>query len=401
MILPRLRTDLDFSISPLAEQPGLLIRDTYRYSDYVLVIPPPLVNLLSLFDGTSTDLELRAEIIRSLHLPESNGVADQLIQTLGTAGFLVDETYAKLKHARHLSFAQSPVREPAFAGSGYPAEIGPLQTLMQMYLTSTQPAQAGLIGIAAPHVSLEGGWQCYNAAYAHLTPDLHDRTFVVLGTSHYGQPDKFGLTRKPFKTPLGATTADDSLVAQLEAQPAALVEDYCHAVEHSIEFQVLFLQALYGPQVRVLPILCGSFGRHIGNGGLPEDDEGVKRFLGGLGEIAEREKGRLIWVLGVDMAHMGVRYGDGFAARAEQDEMAVVRERDEARITRVIASDAPGFWNLVQENRDDDDLKWCGSSAIYSFMKAVPQAKGILRRYKQWNIDEQSVVSFAGITFSD
>jgi len=66
----------------------------------------------------------------------------------------------------------------------------------------------------------------------------------------------------------------------------------------------------------------------------------------------------------------------------------------------VLASDAHGFWGLVEEN-GDDDLKWCGSSAIYSFMKAVPQARGTMRRYEQWNIDEQSVVTFAGISFSD
>jgi hypothetical protein len=34
-------------------------------------------------------------------------------------------------------------------------------------------------------------------------------------------------------------------------------------------------------------------------------------------------------------------------------------------------------------------------------MKAVPHARGTLRRYEQWNIDEKSVVSFAGISFSD
>ena len=43
-------------------------------------------------------------------------------------------------------------------------------------------------------------------------------------------------------------------------------------------------------------------------GGFPEDDEHVKRFLGTLGEIAERED-RLFWVLGVDMAHMGTVTG--------------------------------------------------------------------------------------------
>jgi hypothetical protein len=33
-------------------------------------------------------------------------------------------------------------------------------------------------------------------------------------------------------------------------------------------------------------------------------------------------------------------------------------------------------------------------------MKAVPGARGTLERYEQWNIDENSVVSFAGISFA-
>jgi predicted class III extradiol MEMO1 family dioxygenase len=98
------------------------------------------------------------------------------------------------------------------------------------------------------------------------------------------------------------------------------------------------------------------------------------------------------------MAHMGFRYGDRFAAHAEQDEMMVVSERDKLRIERVLSSDARGFWDLVKENRHDD-LKWCGSSPIYAFMKAVPGTPGTLLRYEQWNIDENSVVSFAGISF--
>ncbi|MGA9672755.1 MAG: AmmeMemoRadiSam system protein B [Terracidiphilus sp.] len=400
MILPRLRPDLDFMLSPDPNQPGLLIRDTFRYSDYMLVIPPPLISSLNFFDGIRTDLDLQTELTALLSIPESHDLATRLIESLRSAGFLVDETYARLKQARHLAFAESPVRVPVHMGSAYPSELAPLQDLMQRYLGSTESPHERVIGIAAPHVSPEGGWQCYRAAYTALTPDLRDRTFVVLGTSHYGQPDKFGLTRKPFKTPYGTTTTHASLVAELAAQPAALMEDYCHAVEHSIEFQVLFLQAIYGPEVRVLPILCGSFGRHVHEGAFPEDNDDVNRFLGALGEIADREKDRHIWVLGVDMAHMGMRYGDNFIARADQDQMTVVRERDQLRIDRVIASDATGFWSLVRENQDDD-LKWCGSSAIYSFMKAVPQARGTLHRYEQWNIDEKSVVSFAGISFSD
>ena len=269
---------------------------------------------------------------------------------------------------------------------------------MRRYLGRPAPSCPSLIGIAAPHVSPAGGWQSYRAAYQTLTPELRDRTFVVLGTSHYGQPGKFGLTRKPFETPFGQTGVDDLLVKELEAQPAALAEDYCHAVEHSIEFQVIFLQAIYGPQVRILPVLCGGFGKSIHERSFPETDSGVASFLAALAAIAEREKHRLFWVLGVDMAHMGKRYGDNFTAYADRGEMTDVSQRDQQRIERISAADARGFWNLVKEN--GDDLKWCGSAPLYTFMKAVPGARGTLHRYEQWNIDHQSVVTFAGISFT-
>ena len=398
MILPKLRTDLDLTPSPVSDRPGLLIRDCFRYSHANLVIPLPLVYGLKFFDGSRTDLDLHAEFTRSIQHPEISSAAGRLLEALSKAGFLQDETYAKLKEERQRDFAESPVREAAHAGTAYPKEIGPLRTVMLRYLEGPAYPQSGVIGIAAPHISPEAGWQSYRAAYNALTPDLRDHTFIVLGTSHYGPPYRFGLTRKPFETPFGRTRIDDTLVGELEGQPAAVMEDYCHAVEHSIEYQVLFLQAIYGPDVRILPILCGSFSRSIYEGGTPEDDEDVKRFLGALGEIAEREKKRMFWVLSVDMAHMGVRYGDKFSARANRDEMTAVRERDRLRIARVNSSDALGFWDLVKENRDD--LKWCGSSPIYTFMRAVPGAWGTLHRYEQWNIDERSVVSFAGISFA-
>jgi predicted class III extradiol MEMO1 family dioxygenase len=84
-------------------------------------------------------------------------------------------------------------------------------------------------------------------------------------------------------------------------------------------------------------------------------------------------------------------------ARADEGAMLAVAERDRKRIERVNAADADGFWSLVQENQDD--LKWCGSSPFYTFLKAVPNARGSLRRYQQWNIDEHSIVSFAALAF--
>jgi len=399
--LPRLRMNLDFMPSPVPDRPGLLIRDPYHYSDATLIIPPALIPCLQIMDGSHTDLELRELLVRITGDIQVGSLEEHLLQTLDAAGFFENETYEELRELRQREFAAAPVREPAHSGSGYPEDIDPLRATLNRWMHGEppHPANGHLAGIAAPHVSPEGGWQSYRAAYSALTSEYADRTFVVLGTSHYGASSKFGLTRKNYATPMGASRNDVAIVDELAAKApgAVIMEDYCHAVEHSIEFQVLFLQHLFGPDVKTVPILCGSYAESIYEGGQPEDDEDVERFLGALGEVAAREGNRLLWVLGIDMAHIGRRYGDGYTALAERGEMLTVGDRDRERIERLNAGDSRGFWDLVQQNQDD--LKWCGSAPIYTFLRAVPQARGTLRRYEQWNIDEESVVSFAGIAF--
>src|SRR5262249_36579884 len=114
-------------------------------------------------------------------------------------------------------------------------------------------------------------------------------------------------------------------------------------------------------------------------------------------ELNDRESGRLLWILGVDMAHMGARYHDPFEAIAGTGLMQEVEERDRRRIDRILAGDGAGFWELVRPNYDD--LKWCGSAPIYTFLRSFPGLQGNLLRYEQWNIDDSSVVSFAGLSF--
>ena len=388
--LPRLRGDLDFMPSPVEDSPGLLIRDSLRFSDSILVIPPPLVPALACFDGEQTELDLRATLVQITGQFDISDLEAQLSSTLSRAGFLEDEAYADLKVQRLAEFAGAPVRAPSHSGSAYPDDPSELRSTLDHWLGPQEPIP-NLLGIAAPHVSPEGGYESYRAAYRLLGPEHKDRTFVILGTSHYGAPNCFGLTRKPWATPFGEAQPNLDLIQELA--PLAAMEDYCHAVEHSIEFQVVFLQSIYGPDIRILPILCGPFTRRN-----PVDDEAVRAFLGTLGEIGAREKGKLTWVLGVDMAHMGRRYGDNFEALANQNEMLSVGGRDRDRMDRMAAGDAQGFWERIGGTRDD--LKWCGSSPIYTFLKVCPEARGTLHHYEQWNIDPASVVSFAGMSFA-
>ena len=409
--LPRLRLELDVMPSPVPEQPGLLLRDPFRYSEATLIVPPVLARCLGCFDGAQTEADLRALLARLTGQLTVTEPARHLVEALRAAAFLDDDVFAERRARRHVEFARAPTRTPAHAGSGYPDAPAPLAAKLDGYLERApaarraRPASGPLVGIAAPHVSPEGGIASYAAAYRALPAELGTRTFVILGTSHYGEPDRFGLTRKPFATPFGAATTDARLVARLAraAGDAARVEDYCHSVEHSIEFQVLFLQHLFGPKVKIVPILCGAFVEGPDAGKPPEASAQVARFLDALGELAAREAERLFFVLGVDMTHIGRRYGDPMRARAGQGKLLEVEARDRQRITRLEAGDAPGFWDLVRAGGTPetgyDDLKWCGSAPLYTFARTFPKARGDLLHYEQWNIDDASVVTFGAMSF--
>jgi AmmeMemoRadiSam system protein B len=402
--LPSLRRTLELMPSPVAESPGLLVRDPFRYAEGVLILPPPLVPCLLLFDGRHDENDLRDALARIIGAAHVESLVAHIVGTLSGGGFLEDTVFAALRDQRHAAFAQESSRGPVHAGAAYPSDADELRRLLARYLEEApppaSPPDGDLVGIAVPHVSPEGGWRSYGAGYSVLSPAHRDRTFVVLGTSHHGQPERYGLTAKPYRTPLGLTTTDDDLVRRVcgAAGDAACLEDYCHAVEHSIEFQVLFLQHLYGPAVRVVPILCGPFAQATLGGGRPEDDPAVARMLGALREIGETERDRIFWVAGVDMAHVGRRYGDRFDAEAGEGPLAEVESEDRARCTLLSSGDAGGFWAAVQ--RGGDPLRWCGASPLYTLLQAARPGGGALLHYEQWNIDPRSVVSCGALAFT-
>jgi len=380
--------------SPDPEQPGLLLRDTYGYSERVLVIPPQLVKGLQFFDGASTENDLREWLVRVTNSFDVGPQLQNLISALSESGFLEDEIYFGMRDAAHQAFADLPVRPAAFAGGAYPECPEDCRRFLDQFLEELPelPEPAGkMVGIAAPHVSYEGGWECYRDAFSALRQMGPDRTYIILATSHYGEPEKFGVTRKPYQTPLGETTPANELLDELKAlAPDALIEeDYCQVMEHSAEFHVLWLQYLFGPNVKVLPILVGACFADS-----PEVSPHLKALYDGLAALAQKHGDELGWVLSIDMAHMGPRYGDEMEY---QEGNAGIEELDQLRVSALAEGDIAKFWANVRTN--DDPWKWCGSAPLYTFFRALPGVKSEMLRYGHWNIDEASVVSFAGMRF--
>ena len=416
-VLPTLRRALDIMPSPETDRPGLLLRDPLHYTNTVLYVPPTWALALRCLDGEHTGLDVQEILTRATGTLVFSDEVREFVGVLRQQGFLETEEFHRLREQRHKEFREQHERPTAHAGTAYPASAAEIRSTFEEYFRGVDVDEGlsdNLLGVAAPHVSPEGGRNCYAETYRRLAafPALAQRTFIVLGTSHWGAPEKFGLTHKPFVTPLGTLRVDDELVDWLEQRGGGAInpEDYCHAIEHSIEFQCVFLQHALGPELKIVPILCGPLGESpqsenadpacgvsATSGGAAENDQDTECFLGALGELAEKHKDRLFWVLGIDLAHLGRRYGSPFTALANRGQMVEVADQDRRRLELVCAGDSRGFLELVKVGRDE--LNWCGYSTLYTFMRAVGRVRGRVLRYEQWNIDLQSVVSFASLEF--
>jgi len=405
--LAPLRRDLDFFPSPDPARPGLIIQDRNRFSTHQLIVPPVFVQVLALFDGENSAADLAAGLTRVSGDPDSADAAAHIEDALSRAGFLEDQVFAAMKEERLREWRAVDILPYSHAGGpNYPDDSAELiETFDSWFQAVPSPDARPLRAIASPHASPGAAKRSYAQAYKALASSLSkeqaaDKTFVILGTSHYGDIDRLGVTRKDFDTPMGRAMVNQNLLSELKAQGGAGIadEDYYFSLEHSVEFQVVFLQYLYGPGLKILPLLCGSFAHSIYRGGPPEQSSDVQRYLDALRGLDEKHGENLVWVLGVDMAHIGRRYGDDAPAEANAGAMLAVEEKDRRRIASLNAGAAEEFWAQVQETQDP--LKWCGSAPFYTYLRAMPSARGELLDYEHWQIDEESVVSYGAMRFA-
>jgi hypothetical protein len=100
------------------EQDGqrmIALRDPAGFTDQVAVLPLPLLDLVSLFDGEHSVAEIQ-DLIRTRHGegPTAEQIGN-LIESLDEAGFLESERFEARREAIDEKFRQSPVRPAAHA----------------------------------------------------------------------------------------------------------------------------------------------------------------------------------------------------------------------------------------------------------------------------------------------
>ena len=136
-------------------------------------------------------------------------------------------------------------RPPAVAGMFYPAAAATLQsTVDELLATAPAVAMSQPKAIIAPHAGYIYSGPTAARVYAALAPWRRTiRRVVLLGPTHRVAVRGLALpTCRNFATPLGTIPLDAAAMTQLDALPQVSRNDPAHALEHSLEVHLPFLQ---------------------------------------------------------------------------------------------------------------------------------------------------------------
>ncbi|TMI89800.1 MAG: AmmeMemoRadiSam system protein B [Bacillati bacterium ANGP1] len=409
MPVPKLRP-LDLVAGEWQGRRAVYARDYEGLLESPVLLPLPVFLVALLLDGRREIIEVQGEYARltgGTILPR--GDLDRIIQDLDAHHLLETPRLAQRRRDVEQAYRAAPHRAPAHAGVSYPADPAALAATLEGFLSAAaigrpggdgDPAPARRPrGLLAPHIDFLRGGPTYGRAYGAVGEIPAGTCAVVVGVAHAGPPAPYVLTTKGYATPGRVIEVDRPLLDAVASRYPfdAMTHEAVHRTEHSIEFQVLFLDHLAGGRpLTILPVLCSSFEPLCGRASPSQLGE-VESFIAALRDaIAEAER-PVIVVGGVDLSHVGPRFGDAEAVGPTL--AAAARADDLAALDRAVAGDAEGFWQTVMA--DGNRRRVCGLSAIYTVLRLLTPTRGHLLAYNQGEDPAGGMVGFAAAVFGE
>ena len=377
------------------------------------VIPQPILipiegyqRVVSLFDGRTTLVEIQARLFRESGEWISLSELELFVLHLDRVMVLDGPTFEEFQD----TYRRERVRPAAFAGRSYASTERALRSQLCQFFSHTQGAgwpisgsklaSNRLRGILSPHIDFFRGGTTYTWSYKELVEHSDAEVFVILGVAHQYCRNRFALTTKDFETPLGLVPTERSYVDQLAALAGSelLDDELSHRTEHSIEFQVVFLQYLLSGlrEFSIVPILVGSFHDLMEARKDPIESPDVRRFVDALHAAESACEKKVAYIGGIDLCHVGPQFGD--IGMVGPDQLEEVRQFDATMLDRATARDPSGWFGTAA--RINNRLRVCGLAATYTMLHAMGPASGRLLRYDQALDDERTCcVSFASVAF--
>ncbi len=361
------------------------------------------------FDGKTTLNDIQIQILRETGQLIPTTDLRGLVERLDQAMMLDGPTFAAFLEG----YRGERTRSAFHAGRSYAKTERALRAQLNQYFLDSQGAGEPVVGrdrdrddsgtlrgIISPHIDFHRGGTVYTWAYKELAERSQAEVFVILGVAHQYCRHRFALTYKDFETPLGLARTDRDYVDRIASLTGRhLFEDeLSHRVEHSIEFQVVFLQHLLGGRrdFSIVPILVGSFHDLMALNLDPMADDEVQRFVQALQAAESACPSPVTYIAGIDLCHVGPEFGD--PNRLDASTLETVRDFDAAMLEKAASCDAPGWFATASEV--DNRWRVCGLAATYTMLQAMGPSRGRLLKYNQAvNPERTCGVTFASLAF--
>lgn len=382
--------------------------DPYHLADNGIAVDAAMLPLLQMLDGNHDlrDIQLtfmKQQSGRIVYMSE----IESFVQGLDGACLLESDFFLDRLSRLKSEFMNRRTREPVHAGKAYPSEpdeLGRFIEEAERELTEKQPEQAkdfrgqNITGILAPHIDVQVARKAYVNAFRRLRGRPYE-TVIVFGVNHLPQEGLYCLSEKDYATPFGNIQTDRNFITELKKRVQGGTidgNDFGHRMEHSIEFQTIFLHHYLGGSFSLIPILCGGIHEFLLRKENPLEDNRFLEMVKAMESLLEERKGPVLLVAGVDFSHVGHKFGDPMPA----DVLSPQSRAFEARMLSHISSGEPErVFEMSAENMDR--FRVCGLPAILIFSTLLKRDRGELLCHETYNEKATgSAVNYASMVFT-
>ena len=404
---PALR-NIQYSPMKQGEEHYIVLWDPSGLSAEKLIIPLNLFYLFQFLDGEHSPEQISVEYLKKYGEFLMPDKFDQLIADLDQKLFLEGERYEEAKAAAVKAYRDAPARKPCFAGKSYEAEPQKLREQVAGFFSSKEgpspdPSEhqgKAIKGLVAPNYEVNVAGPIYAWAYKELREAESPDVYILLGTAHAGLAKPVAVTDKDFESPLGVVPVNRPIMEHLQSKggDAWFADELRHETEHSIEFQLPFLQETVGARqsISIIPVLSLFPPGCVIDPTLKDVADQVERFVAVLKDAIAASGQRVCFLASANLAHIGLRYGDDKAPTDFSFHRCM--QTDLEMLKHVENVDAQGFAEFLLKEQDRRHV--LGFSAIYLLLRLIEAEKGEVLRYDREIVDQfNSTITYASAAF--
>ncbi len=405
---PRLRP---VQIAPVrdGDRDLLVISDPLGITPGQPVLGFETLAILQLLDGSTSLTDIQALVMQESKDLRVGNIVREFIAKLDEMLLLHSPRFEAALAVVQQEWHALEVRPAALDGVCYPDERQALESFVDeqfalaeqgMATAGESPAAPAALprAILSPHLDPRREGHVMARAYLELGAEVEmPLRVVVFGTGHQLADDFVALTRKRFETPFGQVACDTEFVDRVAARlgASAYRRELAHREEHSIEFQLMYLQRrLRHRAFTLVPILCGAFHQLLDDRRGPREEPVIETLIAAVRDTEQELGGRTLYVAGVDFSHMGPRFGD---PPLDEEALERVRATDEQVIAAAASGKSDAWFESIA--RGEDATRICGFGPTYCMLRCAEPGPGRTLAYAESPEPDGSVVTVAAMVW--